>query len=65
MTSFLQATGAQENENSDVRNQKPRVSLHIQVASGQEPNSMSSGEGGGSIVGDENTWQDRTGENKA
>lgn len=42
MTSFLQAMGAQENENGDVRNQKPRVSLHIQVASGQEPDSMSS-----------------------
>ncbi|KAI4590646.1 hypothetical protein MJG53_001695 [Ovis ammon polii x Ovis aries] len=30
MTSFLQAMGAQDNENGDVNNQKPRVSLHMQ-----------------------------------
>lgn len=29
LASFLQATGAQEAQNGDVSNQKPRVSLHI------------------------------------
>ena len=37
MTSFLQSTGAQENENADVSNQKPKVSLHIHAASARSP----------------------------
>lgn len=34
--SFLQTTGAQEAQNGDVSNQKPRVSLYIHTVSGQE-----------------------------
>lgn len=36
MGSFLQETGAQEAQNGDVSNQKPRVSLYIHTAIAQE-----------------------------
>lgn len=37
MSSFLEATGAQQAQNGDVSNQEPRASLHFQAGSAQKP----------------------------